>query len=159
MTHSAHARRARLLAPVALLTLAGGCRAAAERVFTPPSAALRGVEVAGFGAGGAALAIANPNPYPLAASRASYRLLAADSTEVGTGSASEPVRVGARDSALVRLPLTVSWSALGRAGRGAARAGTAEYRIVGEVIADTPLGDRAIPIDARGRFTPIGARP
>ena len=153
--------RRRVLLPAAVVLLAGGCRAAAERVFTPPAVALRGVELTGIGATGAALtvtlALANPNPYPLAATRASYRLLAGDSTEVGQGSAAAPLRVAARDSATVQLPLVVSWAALGRAGRGALRAGAVDYRVIGEVVADTPVGDRSVPIDARGRFAPLRA--
>jgi LEA14-like dessication related protein len=132
------------------------CRAAVDRVFTPPAVALRNVEVAGLGVTGASLTVtlslANPNPYPLAASGASYRLFAGDSTEVGRGSVSTPIRVGGRDSTLVRLPVDVTWSGLGRAGRGALRGGTVDYRVLGEVIASTPLGDRTVPIDARGRF-------
>lgn len=139
-----------------------GCRAAVERVFTPPTVALRDVAVAGLGVGGASLtvtlALANPNPYPLAASGATYRLYAGDSTEVGRGAVQLPLRVGARDSTLVQLPVDVSWSGLGRAGRGALRGGAVDYRVVGEVMASTPLGDRAVPIDARGRFTAAGAR-
>ena len=140
----------------AALLVVGGCRAAVERVFTPPTAALRGVQVVGLGLEGASLAVtlslANPNPYPLAASGATYRLLAADSIEVGRGSIATPLRVGGRDSTLVTLPVDVSWKGLRRAGRGAARGGAVDYRVLGEVLASTPLGDRAVPIDARGRF-------
>ena len=151
-----------LIAAAALAAAGAGCRAAVERVFTPPSVGLRGVEVEGLGVGGASLAVtlslANPNPYPLAATGASYRLLAGDSTEVGRGSVSTPLRVGARDSTLVRLPVDVSWSGLRRAGRGALRGGAVDYRVIGEVIANTPLGDRTVPIDARGRFAVAGLR-
>ena len=148
--------RAGLALLAAALIAAAGCRAAVERVFTTPAVSLRAVEVTGVGLEGAALgvtlAIANSNPYPLAASGASYRLLVGDSTEVGRGTSVQPMRVGGNDSTLVVLPVTVSWAGLGRAGRGALRGGTVDYRVLGEVVADTPLGDRTIPIDARGRF-------
>lgn len=149
-----HARR--LAALLGSVTAVAGCRAAVDQVFTPPTAVLRGVEVVGLGIEGASLsvtlALANPNPYPLSASGATYRLLAADSVEVGRGAVTTPLRVGGRDSALVQLPVDVSWRGLSRAGRGAARGGTVDYRILGEVVASTPLGDRRVPIDARGRF-------
>lgn len=153
--HRPRVRRA-LLVTAAAAVAAGGCRAAVDRVFTPPTVALRGVEVVGLGLGGASLAVtlalANPNPYPLTASGASYRLLAGDSVEVGRGTITAPLRVAGRDSTAVRLPLDVSWNALGRVGRGALRGGDVDYRVLGEVVASTPLGDRAVPIDARGRF-------
>jgi LEA14-like dessication related protein len=149
-------RAARLGAALVAVAGVAGCRAAVERVFTPPTVALRGVQVTGVGLEGAALgvtlAVANPNPYPLAASSASYRLLVGDSTEVGRGTAAQAMRVGGHDSSLVVLPVTVSWAGLGRAGRGALQGGTVDYRVVGEVVADTPIGARTIPIDARGRF-------
>jgi LEA14-like dessication related protein len=137
-----------------------GCRAGVDRVFTPPTVALRNVEVVGLGVSGASLsvtlALANPNPYPLSASGATYRLYAGDSTEVGRGTVTIPLRVGGNDSTLVQLPVDVSWSGLKRAGRGAVRGGVVDYRVVGEVLASTPLGDRAVPIDARGRFAAVG---
>jgi LEA14-like dessication related protein len=145
-------------AALAIVIVTAGCRAAVDRVFTQPTVALRGVAVTGVGLEGATLgvtlAVVNPNPFPLTASRASYRLLAGDSVEVGQGVATESLRVGGRDSALVVLPLDVTWAGVARAGRGALRGGTVEYRVLGEVVASTPLGDRAIPLDARGRFAP-----
>jgi LEA14-like dessication related protein len=152
----------RALAALAAACAVAGCRAAVDRVFTPPTAVLRGVAVQGFGIQGAELvvtvALANPNPYPLSATGATYQLFAADSIEVGRGSSTVPLRVGGRDSTLVQLPIAVTWSGLGRAGRVAARGGAVDYRVVGEVLATTPLGERAVPIDARGRFAALSAR-
>jgi LEA14-like dessication related protein len=159
MLRSSHPRPLFLVAGAALHAAAAG-QAAVERVVSPPSAALRGVQVTGVGLNGATLAVtlalANPNPYPLTAARASYRLLSGDSTEVGRGTAAEPLRVAANDSAVVTLPLEVNWNAFGRVGRGAVRGGAVEYRILGEVVAATPIGERAVPLDARGRFAPLG---
>lgn len=146
-------------ATIGAAMILGGCRAALDRVFTAPTVALRGVELTGLGLQGASLdvtlSIVNPNPYPLSAARASYRLLVADSTELGRGSAATPLRVAGDDSALVRLPLDVQWSAVSRAGRRALRGGVVDYRVIGEVVANTPLGERAIPIDAGGRFSAV----
>ena len=143
---------ARLLLLCALL---GGCREAARRVFTPPDVRFDGARIASLGLEGGtldvSLMIANPNPYPLTATGASYRLLAGDSVEVGRGSTSHPVRVGARDSARVVLPVELSWRALERVGRGALRDGDVEYRVIGEIEGDTPVGRHTFPIDARGR--------
>lgn len=152
----------RTVAWLAAASALGGCRAAVDRVFTPPTAVLRGVALQGFGIEGAELvvsvALANPNPYPLAASGATYQLFAADSIEVGRGSSTVPLRVAGRDSAVLQLPIAVTWSGLRRAGRVAARGGAIDYRVVGEVRATTPLGERAVPIDARGRFAALSAR-
>ena len=155
-----HRRFSTLALALTLAAGSAGCRAVVERVFTPPTVALRNVALTGLGLGGATLgvtlSVANPNPYPLAAARATYRLLVgADSVEVARGAATEPLEVAARDSTLITVPLDVSWTALGRAGRGAARGGAVDYRVVGEVVASTPLGERAFPVDTRGRFAAL----
>ena len=103
------------------------------------------------------LNITNPNPYQLSAQRVSYRLLAGDSTEVGRGATTAAVAIGARDSALVHLPLDVSWRGLRTVGREVLSDGTVSYRVVGEIVADTPLGPHTFPFDQRGRFAAIGA--
>lgn len=150
----------RVLSAALLIALAS-CREAVERVFTPPRATFQGVALRTVGLGGGSvdvlLRIHNPNPYALTATRASYRLLVADSVEVGHGTSLDTLRVGARDSAMVRLPLDVSWRGLQEAGRSAMRAGMVEYRIVGEIEAATPLGAHTFPLDARGRAaSPVG---
>ena len=136
---------------------AAGCRAAVDRVFERPTVAFRGAAVRGVGAQGGVvdvrLLVRNPNPYPLDAERATYRLLAADSSEVGRGEATDSLRVGARDSAEVRLPVAVSWAALARAGAGALGTGALDYRVVGEVRVRTPVGSFPVPVDAPGRAT------
>lgn len=143
-----------LFAILAILAL-GACREAAERVFQPPRAEFRGVRVGGVGVGGAslevALAVRNPNAFRLTATSATYRLLVEDSVEVGRGATTDTFTVAARDSATVRLPLDVEWAALRRAMRGAAGDGQVQYRIVGEIRADTPVGSYPVPLDARGR--------
>jgi LEA14-like dessication related protein len=135
-----------------------GCRAAVDRAFQRPTVAFRGAALRDVGPDGGVvdvrLLVRNPNPYALRAERATYRLLTADSVEVGRGEAADSLRVPARDSAEVRLPVTVAWEALARAGVGALAAGAArgavEYRVVGEVRASTPVGSFPVPIDARG---------
>jgi LEA14-like dessication related protein len=147
------ARRNGLVPIIALALL--GCREAAERVFQPPRAEFRGVRLGTIGLGGAALevrlAIRNPNAFRLTATGASYRLLVEDSVEVGRGATTDTFTVGARDSAVVQLPVEVDWSGLQRGLRGAAADGAVEYRIVGDIRADTPIGTYPVPLDARGR--------
>lgn len=137
------------------LAVLGACREVAERVFEPPRAEFRDVRIGGLGVAGAslevALAVRNPNAFRLTATSASYRLLVEDSVEVGRGATTDTFTVAAHDSATVRLPLDVEWAALRRAVRGAAGDGRVEYRIVGEIRADTPVGTYPVALDARGR--------
>ena len=154
-------RAAGVLALAIGAAAATSCKDAVSRVFSRPSVAFRGVDVGSIGVSGGALdvvlRVANPNPYQLSARRVSYRLLAGDSTEVGRGTTTQPVAVAAGDSALVHLPLDVSWRGLRDVGRRALADGTVSYRIVGEIEADTPIGAHTFPFDERGRFAALGA--
>ena len=140
---------------------AASCKSAVDRVFARPAVAFRGVGLGTIGIGGGSLDVvlnvSNPNPYQLSARQVTYRLLAGDSTEVGRGATTQPVAVAARDSALVHLPLDVTWRGLREVGREALSDGTVTYRIVGEIVADTPIGTRTFPFDERGRFAALGA--
>lgn len=142
-----------------LLALLGGgaCSRLAERAFTHPTMTVRGVRVRSVGLGGGslevALAIANSNPYPLPVQHATYTFALIDSTEIGRGESANAFTVPARDSAVVMLPLDVSWRGLRAVARAAARDGTVDFRVAGTVTLDTPFGDPNVPFNGAGRFT------
>lgn len=149
--------RISLGACVCALTLAA-CGKIAERAFTTPVIAVRGVKVRSVGLTGGsievALAIANPNPYPLPVHRATYSFALIDSTEIGRGETAAAFTIPARDSTVVQLPVDVSWQGLRAAARDAALDGTVDYRLAGAVTIDTPLGNPNVPFESVGRFTP-----
>lgn len=151
-----HSARRSLLVLVAAAGLAGvACRDVADAVFTPPRATLAGVAIGALGTAGPSLDVTlhleNPNPYSLTATSASYRLMVNDTTEVGSGATTEDVTVGAGDTVTVRLPVTLGWSALGGAGQTLLRGADVDVMVLGEVVVDTPLGERAVPLRARSR--------
>ena len=135
-----------------------GCSKIAERAFTQPVIAVRGVKLKSVGLTGGsievALSIVNPNPYPLPVQRAVYSFALADSTPVGGGTTATAFTLPARDSALVDLPVDVSWQGLRAAARDASRDGSVDYRFTGSVTLDTPLGNPNVPFESVGRFTP-----
>jgi hypothetical protein len=145
----------RLLAVAPLLLLLAACDRLVQRAFQAPTVEFRGAALRSAGLGGGVvdvqLLLRNPNPYPLTASSATYRVFAGDSVEVGQGMTNDTVVVAGRDSALVRLPLNVTWRALNAAGRQALADGTVDYLVSGEVVGVTPVGDHAFPVNARGR--------
>src|SRR5215212_8487181 len=95
----------RSLAFLILLALPA-CGGLAERAFSRPVIAVRGVKVRSVGLTGGALevslSITNPNPYPLPVQRATYRFALSDSTEVGRGESATAFTLPAHDSALVQ---------------------------------------------------------
>ena len=145
------------LALAASITLSA-CSKIAERAFTQPVISVRGVKLKSVGLTGGSievvLSIVNPNPYPLPVQRAVYSFALADSTPVGNGTTATAFTLPARDSALVELPVDVSWQGLRAAARDASRDGTVDYRFTGSVTLDTPLGNPNVPFETVGRFTP-----
>ena len=134
------------------------CSAIAERAFTRPTIAVRGVKVKSVGLTGGAievtLSIANPNAYPVPVQRATYTFALADSTEVGRGESSTAFNLPAHDSTTVTLPVDVAWDGLRAAARDAKADGTIDYRLKGTVTLDTPIGNPNVPFEAVGKFTP-----
>lgn len=150
-------RRASFLAASAI-TLAG-CSQIAKEVFTPPVVKFQGVRMGTLSLTGSTLyiqlGIRNPNRFTLSSTHAEYKLLVDDSIEVGHGATNDTSAIAAHDSASVTLPLDLSWKDLTRAGGGALAAGEVNYRIIGKINALTPIGTHDIPLDAKGRFSPL----
>lgn len=152
------AMRARL-ALVFLSAATVGCREVASRVFTQPTVQFQSVKLGAVGLNGAtvnvAIRIINPNAYALTAKSARYQLLAGENVKVGEGSVTQAVTVAAHDTVVVSLPVSTTWDALGRAGGTLVGSGTVNYTLQGDVIADTPIGDRTIPLRSTGTFAPL----
>ena len=149
-----------LLAAAALASVA--CRSAAKRLFTSPTVAFKGVALENIGLTGGRvrvnLLVHNPNPYSLSTTGMTYRLLVRDSVEVARGEDSARRTVAGHDSAVVSLPLDVSFRGLSIAANAVAAYGLIPYRLVGDVTADTPIGQRRIPFDQKGDFAPVRPR-
>lgn len=147
-----------LVSSVAVMVALSGCSRIAERAFSRPTIAVRAVKLRSVGlTGGAievALSIVNSNPYPLPVQRATYSFALRDSTEVGRGESTAAFSIPAHDSAVVELPVDVSWQGLRAAARDASRDGTVDYILKGIVTLDTPLGNPNVPFEVAGRFTP-----
>lgn len=136
-----------------------GCRAVSDYAWRPPVIALRGVRLEGFGFTGGmlrvALSVRNPNFYSLSTAGMRYRLLVGDSVTIADGVDTTHRRVAAHDSAVVELPVNVSWQGLTAAGSDIVRSGLVLYRIIGDITLDTPLGTHDVPVSQTGRFAPL----
>jgi LEA14-like dessication related protein len=143
---------------VALALVAGGCSNLAG-VFEQPDLQFRGIRVNSLGFDGASVDILvdvfNPNSYRLGLERFSYDL-AIEGIHWGLGTTNSALSVDARNSATIRLPLEVSWSKLGQAGREALRTGTVNYGVSGELMVATALGPVTVPYTKNGRFSVFG---
>lgn len=152
-------RKPRVAAAALILSAAIGCDKVVKEIFTPPKVSFQGVAMGPITLSGTTLDIqlglANPNRFTLSATHTEYKLLVDDTIVVGQGQSNDTVTVAAHDSTSVTLPLDLSWKEVTRAGGGALAAGEVNYRIVGKITAETPIGAHDIPLDARGRFSPL----
>jgi LEA14-like dessication related protein len=152
----------RAAAAVLAAVVLAGCATLGRQVFEQPVVSFRDVSIRGIGLQGGSLDVLlnvyNPNRFKLDATRLTYRLLV-DSVALGTGALDQHFVVQSGDSATVRLPIQFSFSGLGAAGRQLLRSGAVNYRVLGDVTVNTPLGSFTRPFDRTGQFTNLsGAR-
>jgi LEA14-like dessication related protein len=158
------ARASRHLAAIVAMAAVGFVLAGARcsqlaGVFEQPDLVFRGIRVNSIGFEGASVDILvdvyNPNSYRLGLERFSYDL-AIENVHWGLGVTDSPLSVDARNSAALRLPLEVSWSRLGEAGREALKTGSVNYGVSGELTVATTLGSVRVPYSKTGRFSVVG---
>lgn len=141
---------------LAWLLLAGGCVA-----FRRPEVAFRGVEVRSFGSDGAdleaALDVTNPNPYRIGVERLTYRFTV-NGRDAGGGTVEQATALPAKETTLVRLPLTLDWEKLKSAGLDFLLMRGVDYAVDGEITFSTPVGRFHRPYRHTGRYSPFESR-
>ena len=151
-------RRKILMAAITAVAL-GGCASLGMGGFKEPIVQFSDVKIRGLGLGGGALDIVlsvyNPNGFDLNASRLTYKLMVEDK-DLGNGVLNRAFRVKDRDSTFVTIPVDFTYAGLGAAGRQLLSSGAVNYRVIGDVTVNTPLGNYTLPYDQRGRFSSFG---
>jgi LEA14-like dessication related protein len=147
-----------LIAAMAAVAL-GGCATLGMGGFKEPLVRFSDVKIRGLGLSGGALDIVlsvyNPNGFDLNATRLTYRLMVEDK-ELGNGVLDRAFRVHDRDSTFVTIPMDFTYAGLGAAGRQLLQSGSVNYRVLGDIGVDTPVGRFTVPYDQRGRFSSFG---
>ena len=129
--------------------------------FYRPGISFGDARLAGVGLTGGALDIAltiyNPNDYEIAQPRVAYRLLF-DRTQVAHGTYDANVVVNSRDSATIRVPVPFSYGSAARAGQLFVNTGAMTYRVIGELLVETPYGRYRVPYDRGGWVHTLSAQ-
>jgi LEA14-like dessication related protein len=150
----ARVRLWRVLSP-AILVLSAGCAV----FYRAPEITFGGVAVERIGGEGAsfefALEVHNPNRYALGLEQMTYRL-SVGGVEAASGATREPLRVPARGTATVRLPVSIEWARLGAGGLSILTSGSLDYTVDGEAAFTTPAGSFRRPYRRAGaiRYLP-----
>jgi LEA14-like dessication related protein len=153
-------RRVMLGAVAAAMVAVSGCSAIGRQAFQQPVVRLQDVRVNGVGLTGGnldvRLSVYNPNGYRLDATRMTYNVLVGDSVQFATGSMDTKFTVSGKDSNVVTIPVNFTYSGIGAAGRQLLNTGGVNYRVTGDVIVGTVVGNFTVPYSSTGRFNALG---
>jgi LEA14-like dessication related protein len=145
----------RKLAAVAI-AFTTACSGLGRQAFQDPVVDLRDVRVLGLGTSGGQLEVAlgvyNPNGYRLDATRLTYRVFVGDEVSMANGTLDTRTTVQANDTTIVRIPVSFTYSGLGKAASQLLQTGAVDYRVAGDVTVGTVVGNFTVPYSAKGRF-------
>ena len=151
-------RRTWMVAAAVALTAVGGCKSLVSKTFAEPLVTLKDVKLTGVGLTGGSLDVVlnvyNPNNFRLDASRMTYRVMM-DTVGLANGAIDQMTTVQSKDSTAVRIPVNFTYSGLGEAGRQILNTGSVNYRVLGDLVVATPLGNFTVPYDRTGRFSTV----
>lgn len=141
------------------LILAGtACAGLGKADFKEPVVTFQNVKVGGIGLTGGTLDIVlsvyNPNSFRLDASRMTYDVFV-DSLPLGSGKMDSHFSVPSKDSTQVELPLRLDWNSVGAAGRRMLNTGSVPFRVKGDLVVGSGVGDFTIRYDRAGRFNTL----
>lgn len=144
---------------VAALVLAiglAGCSALGRQAFQNPVVNLRDVRVLGLGTSGGQLEVQlgvyNPNNFRLDATRMTYKVFVGDSVGLANGAVDTRTTVQAGDSSIVKIPVSFTYSGLGAAATSLLRTGAVRYRVAGDVVVGSVVGNFTVPYSTTGQF-------
>ena len=152
-------RKLLAVASLAIVAITASCATLAKQAFADPKVNFRDVRIKGLGLTGGSLDIVlsvyNPNEFRLDATRLTYKLAVGDSVQFGEGAITDAFHVQEKDSTIVTVPLSFSYSGLGAAGRQLLNTGSLDYTVTGDVTVATPLGNFTRPYRGTGTFNSL----
>ncbi|TVP58876.1 MAG: hypothetical protein EA351_02930 [Gemmatimonadales bacterium] len=149
-----------LMGPLALLLVLSGC----ALFYQSPEVRITDMRVVGLGlTSGTAeidVEVDNPNRFAIEVRGLEYLLEVSDGAArarwdtLATGFSADTVRIARRSTDKVTLQIPFRYQALGVAFRSWLEGGQIPYRIEGEVRARGPGGQRDLPFQSQGQFSP-----
>ena len=150
-------RRMMMIAAVAAAATGSACGGMGKQMFAQPDVTVKDVKLTGLGlAGGSVdvvLTVHNPNNFRLDATRVTSNLLV-DTVSFATGSLDSRTTMNEKSDTEVRLPVSFTYAGIGNAGQQLLKMGSVPYRVTGDIVVATVLGNYTVPYDKSGRFSP-----
>lgn len=139
----------------------GACSTLGRAAFREPVVTLKSVELKGVGLTGGTLDVRlnvyNPNGFRLDATKLRYKVaMANDSITVADGTLDNRFTVNEKETSTVTIPVNFTYSGIGAAGRSLLNTGAVDYRVSGDVVVGSPVGNVTVPYSTKGRFTTSG---
>jgi LEA14-like dessication related protein len=146
-----------MVAAIAATATAASCGGIAKQSFAQPDVTVKDVKVTGLGLAGGSVDVVmnvhNTNNFRLDASRVTYNLLL-DTVSFANGSLDSRMTVEGGKDLEVRIPVNFTYAGIGNAGRQLLQMGSVPYRVTGDIVVGTVLGNFTVPYDKAGRFSP-----
>lgn len=138
------------------------CSALGRAAFREPVVELKSVALKGVGLTGGTLdvqlSVYNPNGFRLDATKLRYKVaMAGDSITVADGTLDNRFTVDEKQTSVVTIPVNFTYAGIGAAGRSLLNTGAVDYRVSGDVVVGSPVGNVTVPYSTKGRFTTTGA--
>jgi LEA14-like dessication related protein len=149
---------------VALLSvlLSVACATLGRLSFQEPQLDLQEIDITGIGLTGGTFDLVfdvyNPNDYRLRSTRLAVGIDLED-TQFGDALLERPLDLSPQNHSRVVVPVRFEWAGLGAGAKALLTRQTLGYGITGRVDLDTPVGDRAVNLQARGHVPLKKLRP
>ena len=152
-------RNSKLIVAALVGVAAGGCASLGRGTFKEPIVNFQEAKITGIGITGGSLevklSVYNPNGFRLDGTRLTYNVFV-ESVKLGDGALAEPFKVQEKDSTIVTLPLSFTYTGATAAARQLMNTGSVNYRVTGDLTVGTRLGNYTRPYDRTGRFSTLG---
>jgi LEA14-like dessication related protein len=148
-----------IVAALALTAVAGGCATLGRATFKEPIVHFQDARITGIGITGGSvevrLSVYNPNGFKLDGTRLTYNVLVGNDVPLGSGELAQSFAVQKKDSTIVTLPVSFTYTGASAAGRELMNTGSVNYRVTGDVTVGTPLGSFTRPYDQKRTFSTL----
>jgi LEA14-like dessication related protein len=138
---------------VAVVVVVAACATLRGLTFQDPEVSLQEVQITGIGLTGGTFNLVfdvwNPNDYRLRSTRLEVGI-DLEGTHFGEALLDRPLDLSPTNHNQVVVPVRFEWAGLGAGAKALLSRRAVAYTIAGRVLLDTPLGDKAVGLTAKG---------
>ncbi len=142
------------IAFLSVAVLSVSCATLRSLAFTEPDVQLQEITIVGLGLTGGTFDLAfdvyNPNDYRIRSTRLEVGI-DLEGTHFGDAVLERPLDLSPTNHSRVVVPVRFEWAGVGAGAKALLTHQTLGYGITGRVFLDTPLGDRTVTLQGKGK--------